>query len=187
MAKRKRNRRDTEEINSSSMADIAFLLLIFFLVTTTIVNEKGVRFVLPKKMEQDKEEIDINQRNMFKVLLNSNNLLLVEGEPLTIEQLNSKTKAFLNNKGRIETLSESPDKAIISFKADRGSNFKNYLQVLDELKASYHQLRADYLQLSIDEYLALDPTDTEDNALLAQAKEAYPSTLSEAEPTDFNP
>ena len=185
MARKRKSRRDTEEINSSSMADIAFLLLIFFLVTTTIVNEKGVRFVLPKKMEQDKEEVDINQRNMFKVLLNSNNMLLVEGEPLTVEQLKGKTRQFLDNRGRVETLSEAPSKAIVSFKADRGSTFKNYLQVLDELKASYHELRAEYLQLSIDEYLALDPTDAEDNALLAQAKSEYPSTLSEAEPTDF--
>ena len=187
MAKKRKPRKASEEINSSSMADIAFLLLIFFLVTTTIVNEKGVRFVLPKKMEQNKEEIDINQRNLFKVLLNSNNLLLVEGEPTTIEQLKSKTTKFLNNRGQVELLSESPAKAIVSFKADRGSNFKNYLLVLDELKASYHELRANYLQLSIDEYLALDPTDAEDNALLAQAKAEFPSTLSEAEPTNFNP
>jgi biopolymer transport protein ExbD len=185
MARKRKPRRATEEINSSSMADIAFLLLIFFLVTTTIVNEKGVRFVLPKKMEKNKEEIDINQRNLFKVLLNSNNLLLVEGEPTTIEQLKGKTRLFLDNRGRNEALSESPEKAIVSFKADRGSSFKNYLQVLDELKASYHELRADYLQLSIDEYLRLDPTDAEDNALLAQAKAEFPSTLSEAEPTDF--
>ena len=185
MARKRKPRRDSEEINSSSMADIAFLLLIFFLVTTTIVNEKGVRFVLPKKMEQNREEVDINQRNMFKVLLNSNNLLLVEGEPTTVEQLKTKTRKFLNNRGKKEALSESPDKAIVSFKADRGSNFKNYLMVLDELKASYHELRAEYLQLSIDDYLALDPTDTEENALLAQAKAEFPSTLSEAEPTDF--
>jgi biopolymer transport protein ExbD len=185
MARKRKPRRDSEEINSSSMADIAFLLLIFFLVTTTIVNEKGVRFVLPKKMEQNQEEVDINQRNMFKVLLNSNNLLLVEGEPTTVEQLKTKTRKFLNNRGKNEALSESPDKAIVSFKADRGSNFKNYLMVLDELKASYHELRAEYLQLSIDDYLALDPTDTEENALLAQAKAEFPSTLSEAEPTDF--
>lgn len=185
MARKRKPRRDSEEINSSSMADIAFLLLIFFLVTTTIVNEKGVRFVLPKKMEQNREEVDINQRNMFKVLLNSNNLLLVEGEPTTVEQLKTKTRKFLNNRGKNEALSESPDKAIVSFKADRGSNFKNYLMVLDELKASYHELRAEYLQLSIDDYLALDPTDTEENALLAQAKAEFPSTLSEAEPTDF--
>lgn len=185
MAKKQKLRRPTEEVNASSMADIAFLLLIFFLVTTTIVNEKGVRFVLPKKMEDTTEDIDINKRNMFKVLLNSGNQLLVGGEPMTVEQLRSKTKGFLNNRGKNPNLSEDPAKAIVSFKADRGSNFKTYLKVLDELKGSYHELRADYLQLSIEEYLALDPTDAEDNAMLAQAKAEFPATLSEAEPTDF--
>lgn len=185
MAKKKKLKRPAEEVNASSMADIAFLLLIFFLVTTTIVNEKGVRFILPKKLEDVVEDVKIPERNMFKVLLNSNNQMLVSGEVLPLTELKAKTKQFVNNRGKNEALSDSPEKAIVSFKADRGSDFKNYLLVLDELKASYHELRAEYLNISIEEYLSLDPTDAEDNAMLKQAKAAYPPTLSEAEPTDF--
>ena len=177
MAKKKKLKRPAEEVNASSMADIAFLLLIFFLVTTTIVNEKGVRFILPKKLEDAVEDVKIPERNMFKVLLNSNNQMLVSGEVLPLTELKAKTKQFVNNRGENEALSDSPEKAIVSFKADRGSDFKNYLLVLDELKASYHELRAEYLNISIEEYLSLDPTDAEDNAMLKQAKPAYQQTL----------
>ena len=79
-----RNRdRGGPEINSSSMADIAFLLLIFFLVTTTIANDKGISLLLPPKPD-DMEEIDIKiqERNIFKVLINSADQLLVEGQPM---------------------------------------------------------------------------------------------------------
>jgi biopolymer transport protein ExbD len=185
MAKKRKSKRPTEEVNSSSMADIAFLLLIFFLVTTTIVNEKGVRFVLPKKVENVTEDLKIPERNMLKVLLNSSNKMLVGGQVVSIENLKGKTKAFLSNRGKIKTLSDSPEKAIVSFKADRGSDFKTYLMVLDELKSSYHELRADYLNITNDEYLKLDPMDAEENAMLKQAKAEFPATLSEAEPNDF--
>lgn len=186
MGKKRKLKRPTEEVNASSMADIAFLLLIFFLVTTTIVNEKGVRFALPKKPDKEEiQEVDIPLRNMFNVLLNSGNRLLVEGKPLEMDQLKAEAKKFINNRGRNPEMSDSPEDAIVSFKADRGSNFKSYLMVTDDLLAAYNELRADYLKISIDEYLALDPTDAEDNAMLKQAKTEYPATLSEAEPTDF--
>ncbi|MEM9300060.1 MAG: biopolymer transporter ExbD, partial [Bacteroidota bacterium] len=74
--------RDNPEINSSSMADIAFLLLIFFLVTTTIANDRGLSLQLPPNPE-DIENIDIKipERNLFKIQINSADRLLVEGEP----------------------------------------------------------------------------------------------------------
>ena len=185
MRKKKKNKRPTEEVNASSMADIAFLLLIFFLVTTTIVNEKGISFIMPKKQEEVIDNVKIAPKNLLTVLLNSNNLLLVGGEIMNVNDIKRKTKRFINNRGADKTLSDSPEKAIISFKADRGSQFKIYLNVLDELKASYNELRAEYLNISVNEYLSLDPTDAEDNSLLKQSKTAYPPTLSEAEPTDF--
>ena len=92
---------------------------------------------------------------------------------------------ILSTTGKNPEMSDSPKDAIISFKADRGSNFKSYLAVTDDLLAAYNELRADYLKISIEEYLALDPTDAEDNSMLKQAKREYPATLSEAEPTDF--
>ena len=185
MGKNRKGRRPTEEVNASSMADIAFLLLIFFLVTTTIVNEKGVRVAIPKIPE---EEVDVPTpgRNMFVVILNSNNDLLVENKIMDIKDLRYETKRFLNNRGKDATMSTSPAKAIVSFKADRGTNFKTYLQTWDELQGAYNELRADYLGLTIDEYLALDPTDPEDNLMIKEAKGEYPPTLSKAEPNDFS-
>lgn len=178
-------KRQKEEVNSSSMADIAFLLLIFFLVTTTIANVKGLRLILPEKQEEEKEIEQMVARNMMEVILNSNNNLLVKGKPTELEQLKEDAKKFLNNKGVNPELSESPQDAIISFKTDRGTNAKTYIAVLDLLKGSYHELRAEYLNISVDEYLKLDPEDAEQNALLLNAKNEYPLTLSEAEPNDY--
>ncbi len=74
----------------------------------------------------------------------------------------------------------------MSFKADRGTNFKSYLKAWDELQAAYNELRAEYLGLTLDEYLALDPTDPEANSMIKEAKKEYPPSLSEAEPNDFS-
>ncbi len=185
-SKPKRIRRQVEEVNSSSMADIAFLLLIFFLVTTTILNEKGLNFILPAKKEKQEEIVKQKERNVYTVMLNSQNKLLVQNQPVEIEVLKEKTIEFLDNKGKKANLSESPDKAIISFKTDRGTDFKTYMDVLDALKSAYTELRAQYVNLTPEEYLRLDPADPEDNVLMQHALAAYPQTLSEAEPSDFH-
>ena len=186
MAKKPRRiRREAEEINASSTADIAFLLLIFFLVTTTILNEKGLNFILPKKKEKEEEIVKQKERNVFKVLLNSNDMLLVRDEPMEITELREEAKEFINNNGKNPNLSESPEKAIISFKTDRGTSFKTYMDVLDALKGAYNDLRAQHLNMTTEEYLKLDPSEMEDNVLMQHALEAYPPTLSEAEPNDF--
>jgi len=179
----KKERKDTE-IDASSMADIAFLLLIFFLVTTTIVNEKGVNIILPKKKEAEVEVMPQKERNIFKVLINSKDLLLVNGEPMEVNEIREKAIAFLGNNGKDENLSESPQKAIISYKTDRGTSYKMYLEVLDELKGAYHQLRADKLEIPLKDYLYLDKSEKADEKLLKKAKDAYPMQLSEAEPTE---
>ncbi len=92
MGKKKKTRRPTEEVNASSMADIAFLLLIFFLVTTTIVNEKGLRVAVPKPQDKDAEILDepIASRNIFKVTVNSNNELLVSGKIMDVSRLRAE-------------------------------------------------------------------------------------------------
>lgn len=185
MGKNKKSRRSTDEVNASSMADIAFLLLIFFLVTTTIVNEKGVRVAVPK-IPEEIDDVQTPGRNMFVVILNSNNDLLVENELMQIKDLRYQTKKFLNNRGKDANLSTSPAKAIVSFKSDRGTSFKSYLAAWDELQAAYNELRAEYLGLTLNEYLALDPTDPEANSMIKEAKKEYPPSLSEAEPNDFS-
>ncbi len=180
-----KKKRETPEPNSSSMADIAFLLLVFFLVTTTIVNDKGLPFTLPKKLEKDIVEQKQNQRNILKVILNSQNKLLVNNEATEVEELLDKAVAFIDNNGRNPNWSEDPEKAIISFRTDRGTDFKTYIAVLDRLKGAYHTIWSDKVGLSVDEFLKLDPHEPADNKLLQEAKEGYPFKLSEAEPLDF--
>lgn len=91
-------RRKLEEINAGSMADIAFLLLIFFLVTTTMDTDEGIVRTLPQKLPPDyKMEIEINARDVFEVLVNANDQLLVENDYIQIDQLKDKTKEFLTN------------------------------------------------------------------------------------------
>ena len=95
-----RKNRPTAEIPNGSMADIAFLLLIFFLVTTTIANDKGIAMLLPPKPDpnQPPPEVTKNDRNIFKILANSQDKLLVEDEPLTdVFELREMVKSFILN------------------------------------------------------------------------------------------
>ena len=89
--------RSTPEIPNASMADIAFLLLTFFLVTTTIANDRGLSLILPPPPEaQQTEEIKIQERNMFKIQLNSSDALLVEGDPMEdVSGLKDQIKSFV--------------------------------------------------------------------------------------------
>lgn len=100
---------EQQEINASSMADIAFLLLVFFLVTTTMDTSWGIQRKLPPPPEPNQEDIDIKQRNVFVVLANANDQLLVEGELLEISQLREKAKEFIVNPYKKEELPEWED------------------------------------------------------------------------------
>jgi hypothetical protein len=92
-------RRPLQEINAGSMADIAFLLLIFFLVTTTMDTDKGILRILPPPIEDDITPPEIKQRNVYVVLVNANDQLLVQGEPMRIENLKDGAMKFLTNSG----------------------------------------------------------------------------------------
>ena len=119
MARKKRN---SPEVNAGSMADIAFLLLIFFLVTTTIATDKGLGIQLPPKPDPNDPPPDVrfNERNLFKVLINSRDQMLVEGEPMDdVDQLRGMVRDFVLNNGRDEESSDSPLDAIVSLKTDR--------------------------------------------------------------------
>lgn len=179
----KKKDRAVTEVNSSSMADIAFLLLIFFLVTTTIVNERGLPITLPQKVDEN-VEVDIIDRNVFKVLVNSQDDLLVEGERMELSQIKDEAIRFLTNNGKNPKMSDSPQDAIVSYKTDRGTSYETYIRVLDELKAAYHTVRAEHLGITVEDYLKLNSEDRKDNMLLSKAQDAYPMQLSEAEPTN---
>lgn len=137
--------RDAPEINSSSMADIAFLLLIFFLVTTTIANDRGLSLLLPPDPDtMEKTDIQIPERNLFKIQLNSADRLLVEGEPLAdVNAIKPMIKEFVMNYGRDPESSDTPKKAIVSFKTDRGTSQEMFISVLDQIQGAYYDMYAE--------------------------------------------
>lgn len=136
-------RRSLPEINAGSMADIAFLLLIFFLVTTTMDVDTGLVRKLPPMPEEEQLEDDsqIKARNIYVVLVNAKDQLLVEEELMDISQLREGAKAFLDNFGKDPELSDNPQKAIISLQNDRGTSYEMYISVQNELSAAYRELR----------------------------------------------
>lgn len=180
----RKKERGGAEVNSSSMADIAFLLLVFFLVTTTIASDKGIPMVLPPKSEIQ-DVVKLKEKNIFKVLINSKDQLLVENEPMEPELIKEEAMKFLNNRGRDPLSSDSPKDAIVSIKADRGTSYEKYLTVLDDVTAAYNQLRADYLGITLKDYLNLDMENPEHKRAYDAARREFPLQISEAEPTDI--
>lgn len=146
-------RRSSPEVNAGSMADIAFLLLIFFLVTTTIETDSGISRKLPP-IEESEEDVVIKQKNIFTVLLNGKDQLLVEDELMELEEIRAAAIEFLDNGGgkgedgcdyckgkRDPRSSDNPDKAIISLKNERETSYAAYISVQNELVAAYTHLR----------------------------------------------
>lgn len=137
-------------MNAGSMADIAFLLLIFFLVTTTIETDAGLDRMLPP-MEPPDIDVVIKEKNIFTVNINKNGQLLVEEELLDLKELRSAAIAFLDNNGdksctfckgkQDESSSDNPTKAIISLKNDRETQYGIYITVQNEIVGAYNDLR----------------------------------------------
>lgn len=137
-------------MNAGSMADIAFLLLIFFLVTTTIETDAGLDRMLPP-IEPPDIDVVIKEKNIFTVNINKNGQLLVEEELLDLKELRSAAIAFLDNNGdkscsfckgkQDESSSDNPSKAIISLKNDRETQYGIYITVQNEIVGAYNDLR----------------------------------------------
>jgi biopolymer transport protein ExbD len=205
-------KRSAPEVNAGSMADIAFLLLIFFLVTTTIETDSGINRKLPPIDEIEDPPI-IKQKNIFTVVVNKNNQLLVEEELIEISDLRALAVGFLDNGGgqgeeacdycqgpRDPKSSDNPDKAIISLKNDRETSYKVYIAVQNELVAAYNELRdREFNRLFPNEAMSFveanqkysDPRTSADEKerlkpKLAEVKLMYPQKLSEAEPSKTN-
>lgn len=205
-------KRAAPEVNAGSMADIAFLLLIFFLVTTTIETDSGINRKLPPTDEVVDPPI-IKERNIFTVVVNKDNRLLVEEEIMELSELRQAAIAFLDNGGgkgeeacnycqgkRDPSSSDNPEKAIISLKNDRETSYKVYIAVQNELVAAYNDLRdREYAKLGDISGLTYreaqkkysDPRTTleEKERLkpkLDEVKTKFPQKLSEAEPSKTN-
>lgn len=178
------------------MADIAFLLLIFFLVTTTMDVDTGLMRrlpAMPDKQNQPDKSDKVKERNIFVVLINKNNNLLVENEPLDLHSLRLKAKEFIANPedkanlpvkdwkeipyfGRVYV----PKNPVISLRNDRGTSYATYLMVQNELLAAKNELRDELaMQKFQKKYDELD----EDHQKAIQ--QYYSAPISEAEPKNI--
>ena len=186
-----RKKRSTPEINAGSMADIAFLLLIFFLVTTTMDVDKGLMVKLaPWTDEPPPEDNKIKEKNIFVVLVNSNDQLLVEDDYLSIDQLREAAKDFIDNNGdgscpecngiRSLVSSDNPQKAIISLQNDRGTSYQMFVKVRNEILGAYSELRNDLSERKYGKaFITLNDEDR------SEIVSVYPQFISEAEPVSI--
>ena len=179
------NKRKIPQPNAAPMADIAFLLLIFFLVVTTFESDKGIQRKLPPMPEGKPPEVEAKDKNVFVVLVNAADRLLVEGEPTDISQLKDKAEKFIEN--RTAALRNKDDKdPIISLKNERGTSYDIYIQVQNELTEAYNEIRNRYAETKygVTYYkLREEKGESRDvDRMLKDIKEKYPMIISEAEP-----
>jgi biopolymer transport protein ExbD len=203
--------RETPEVNGGSLADIAFLLLIFFLVTTTMDIDTGITRLLPPEPEENQEqEVQVNQRNVLVVLLNRSDLLMVGGEVMDRLELKDKVIEFFTNPTRstdLPVMEETevqfppgsstmlpPDgiwrdevsKGVISLQNDRSTTYGKYLQVQNEIVAAVNQLRNEFCNLyfdkDFDDLNMLDPVEEE---IEAGIRQIYKMNISESEPKNI--
>ena len=190
-------RREIQEINAGSMADIAFLLLIFFLVATTMDIDSGISRLLPPMPEEEEPDDDqeIRERNVFVVLINKNDQLFVEREVVDISVLKELTKEFFVNPNDDLDLSEKREanidffgdimvsKGVISLRNDIGTSYGKYIAVQNELAAAVNELRDEICMSQFGrKYGNLDPLNETEKDLISAVKKVYPMAISEAEP-----
>jgi biopolymer transport protein ExbD len=190
-------RRELQPINAGSMADIAFLLLIFFLVSTTMDVDTGLPRLLPPMPEEDQSEdkSEIKERNVFVVLINKDDQLFVETEIVDIGALKKLTKEFIMNPDDNPNLSEKRleyvdyfgdvmvSKGVISLQNDIGTSYGKYIEVQNELAAAINELRNDLcLQKFSRRYNDLDPLNETEKGIIEAVKKVLPMAISEAEP-----
>ncbi len=200
-----RTKKTVPEVNAGSMADIAFLLLIFFLVTASIENDTGLKRMLPQ--ENAKTTINIKKRNLFEISINPQNDLMVEDQIIKLKELRDMTITFLDNGGmaqgqmgfcgycqgeRSAHLSENPEQAIVSLTTSRNSDYAFYVSVQNEIIGAYNVLRnregqrlfnMDYESL-VSNYNKVDATTSEKSVLkrkIVTLRAMYPQKIVEPE------
>ena len=190
MAKRK-----TPGLNTQSTADIAFLLLCYFLMTSTMDQQNGLQRRLPPMPDKDQKVDDqkVNRRNIIIVKINSADRLFAGNEMLDISQLKDKIKEFLTNPADdpnlpekeikdIEGLGEYPvSKGVISLQNDRGTSYQAYIAVQNELVKAVNELRDEFARAKYGKPFAALSEEQQDIA-----KKAVPQNISEAEPKDVS-
>ena len=185
-------KKKTPEINSSSTADIAFLLLCYFLMTTTMGDQSGLQRRLPPIPDKDQkvENQKANRRNIVIVRINSADKLFAGSEPMDISLLKEKMKEFLANPADDPNLPEKEpkeiegktymvSKGIISLQNDRGTSYQAYIAVQNELVKAVNELRDEFSMREFGRKFAFLSEDQQEIV-----KKAVPQNISEAEPKD---
>lgn len=191
----KKKKRGIPEVNSSSSADIAFLLLIFFLITSSMDSDKGIARRLPPPVPKDQQDlkVEVNERNTLVVLVNLNNELMVNGEITQLKNLREKAKEFIKNTTNDPNLPELvpmevpyfgeynvTKNHVISLQNDRTTRYDVYIEVQNELVAAYNELRNELAKKKFGKlYGELD----EDQQKAIQM--IYPQKISESEPKKY--
>lgn len=185
--------RQIQEINAGSMADIAFLLLIFFLVATTMNVDTGLQRVLPPIAdEQQQQEVDVKKRNLLLVFINAFDDIQVGGERMQITQVKDKAKEFILNPAANEDLPEMEmteinligqypvSKGVISLQNDRGTSYNTYIMVQNELTRAFNEVRDELSARKFNKKFA-DLAEAQREAV----QKAVPLKVSEAEPKNI--
>lgn len=168
------------EINPGSMADIGFLLLIFFLVSTTINTDKGILVKLPP-IDQNSKVAKIADRNLCKILVNKENKLLVRGQEMPSDKLTEYLKEFILNPSQNPIHSMSANKAVISLQNDRATSYATYIDIYNKIKKAYNQLREQQAQMLYEKsYLSCNKS--QKNTII----QMIPMIISEADPVDLS-
>jgi biopolymer transport protein ExbD len=150
----KRKKRAAAEVNASSMADIAFLLLIFFIITSNVVNDSGTRLILPIK--QEPQPVKTEEQNVCSIIMNSKDQFLVNGDEMNLDEIPTYVVKFVTNRGRDPKMSDSPDKAVVVLKTSRGSSYNNYVSVINKVQQVYFEQWAQLGGVGVEELLSWD-------------------------------
>ena len=203
--------REVPEINGGTLADIAFLLLIFFLVATTMDVDTGITRLLPPEPDpEDISEVKVNKRNVLVVLLNRSDRLMVGGEEMDRRQLKAKTLEFFTNPANNPNLPEMEEreiqfppgsssmlpadgmwrgnvsKGVISLQNDRSTTYGKYLQVQNELVAAVNELRNEFCNLYFDmDYEKLNESNPDEDEIKKAIRKIYKMNISESEPKNI--
>jgi biopolymer transport protein ExbD len=184
-------------LNTSSTADISFMLLIFFLVTTSMDTDQGLARTLPKPPEDDQQnnEIKVKERNILNIRINKDNYVMIGDDYATLDDVKERAKEFIKNEDNKPNLPElRPHKVkelgktfmvtenhVISVQTDRGTDYGVYFAVQDALVAAYNELRDEFTQaeFGLKKYEFLNEDQKK------AVREVYPQKISEAEPKKY--
>ncbi|MDR2970164.1 MAG: biopolymer transporter ExbD [Tannerellaceae bacterium] len=188
-------KRKAPGINATSSADIAFMLLLFFLLTSSMDTDRGLARRLPQPVpkDQEKEDTDIKKRNLMVVLINSSNQILANGAPIELRNMKEMVKEFIENATNDASKPEKIEvdvpffgamqvtkNHVISLQNDRGTEYQAYIDVQNELAAAYKELRDVVSNRKFGKaFMDLEPEQQEAVQMI------YPQHVSEAEPKNY--